>query len=170
MISWPSSSWRKAAGSHVASGYSIWQGTASPIRFLLWSKTSSTINLSFPSRSMIGAGGGTLRPSMSEGKYFFSAVTLNTGWQWRARGRSRRKAFAGILSTTLKGPNDFGRKARPTNIRRANWKGPEEPSSATNVIDTVGKTTVFEHFKKRNMEKDKKKDERREKRERMTQS
>ena len=34
------------------------------------------------------------------------------------------------------------------------------------VIDTVGKTTVFEHFRKRNMEKDKKKEERREKRER----
>ena len=34
------------------------------------------------------------------------------------------------------------------------------------VIDTVGKTTVFENFRKRNMEKDKKKEERREKRER----
>ena len=72
-------------------------------------QTSSTINLSFSSRSMIGAGGGTLRPSMSEGKYFFSAVTLNTGWQWRVWGRSRRKAFAENLSKTLKGPNHFGR-------------------------------------------------------------
>ena len=110
MISWPSSCWRKAAGSHVASGCPFHLTRyGKPIRFLLWSKTSSTINLSFPSRSMIGAGGGTLRPSMSEGKYFLSVVTLNTGWQWRVWGRSRRKAFTEILSTTLKGPNHFGR-------------------------------------------------------------
>ena len=37
--------------------------------------------------------------------------------------------------------------------------------TAVIVIDTVGKTTVFENFRKRNMEKDKKKEERREKRE-----
>ena len=43
-------------------------------------------------------------------------------------------------------------------------------AAAQGVIDTVGKTTVFEHFRKRNMEKDKKKDERREKSERMTRS
>ena len=92
------------------------------IRFLLWSKTSSTINLSSPSRSMIGAGGGTLLPSMSEGKYFFSAVTLNTGWQWRVWGRSRRKAFSEMLSTTLKGPN---------HIERSLWQGRAPASGVT---------------------------------------
>ena len=40
------------------------------------------------------------------------------------------------------------------------------------MIDTVGKTIVdvFENFRKRNMKKDKKKEERREKSERMTRS
>ena len=41
MISWPSSSWRKGAGSHVASGYRFHLTRyCKPIRFLLWSKTS----------------------------------------------------------------------------------------------------------------------------------
>ena len=53
---------------YVASGYPFHLTRyCKPIRFFLWSKTSSTINLSFPSWSMIDAGGGTSRhgPSMS---------------------------------------------------------------------------------------------------------
>ena len=82
---------------------SIWQGTANPIRFLLWSKTSSTINLSFPSRSMIGAGGGTLRPSISTQRHFRSWVDNSSSkFPWV------RKLFPEVYSTFCRDSSTSG--------------------------------------------------------------
>ena len=135
MISWPSSSWRKAAGSHVTSGY--------PFHLTRYCKPhllSSVIQNLFNDKSFISieVNDRCRRRNVASlhvrGKYFFSAVTLNTGWQWRVRGRSRRKAFAEILSTILKGPNDFGRSL---------WQGRALASGVTNSYVQLNSPSVW---------------------------
>ena len=100
-------------------------------------KTHSLTWLDVPEKSL---------GSLTRARFFVTAVVCSVDGQPRRIAHKRAARRTPWESCAPKIYNATVTKARPTNIRRTNLKGPEEPSSATNVIDTMKDNSLQSNY------------------------